>query len=176
MAAAYCRECGAALETRPAFGKMRSVCPNCGYTHFEDPKVAVGVVVERDGRIVLGRRNHEPKFGCWSFPSGFVDAGEVPEDAAVREVEEETGLKVQLDRLLGVYARPGERVIFIAYAGHAVGGELVAGEECIEVATFPPGELPDLAFPNDGAILAAWASGNGLPPANAALTPDTPGA
>ena len=104
--ATYCRECGHALEQRSAFGKTRGVCPNCGYTHFDDPKVAVGVVVEKDGGIVLGRRNHEPKLGCWSFPSGFVDAGEVPEDAARREVEEETGLEVRIDRLLGVYSRP----------------------------------------------------------------------
>jgi ADP-ribose pyrophosphatase YjhB (NUDIX family) len=160
--ATYCRECGHALEQRLAFGKPRAVCPNCGYTHFEDPKVAVGVVVEMDGGIVLGKRNHEPKLGCWSFPSGFVDAGEVPEDAAVREVAEETGIDVRLERLLGVYSQAGERVIFLAYAGHAIGGVLEAGEECIEVGVFPADALPELAFPNDGAILAAWSSGGGL--------------
>lgn len=172
--AAYCHECGAALEPRLAFGKLRSVCPRCGYTHFDDPKVAVGVVVEMAGRIVLGRRNHEPRFGCWSFPSGFVDAGEVPEDAARREVQEETGLEVVLDRLLGVYSQAGERVIFLAYAGHATGGELAAGEECIEVATFPPDALPQLAFPNDGAILAAWSSGRGLTLSDGATASQSP--
>lgn len=146
-----------------AFGRMRGVCPACGSVDFEDPKVAVGVVVELDGRIVLGRRNHEPKLGCWSFPSGFVDSGEVLEAAAMREVEEETGLKVRLDRLLGVYSRPGERVVFVAYAGAAEGGSLTPGEECIEVASFDADALPELAFPNDDAILSAWASGVGLP-------------
>ena len=160
--ASYCRECGTALEQRLAFGKPRGVCPACGYTHFEDPKVAVGVVVEMDGGILLGKRNHDPMMGHWSFPSGFVDAGEVPEEAAVREVEEETGVKVALDRLLGVYSHQGERVIFIAYAGHAAGGRLQAGEECIEVATFPSDALPPLAFPNDAAILEAWRSRRGL--------------
>jgi len=163
----FCRECGAALEQRLAFGKTRAVCPRCGYTHFDDPKVAVGVVVELDGGILLGKRNHDPKMGYWSFPSGFVDAGEVPEDAARREVEEETGVKVTLDRILGIYSQPGERVIFIAYAGHAVGGKMEAGDECTEVATFAPDALPELAFPNDGAILAAWHSGRGLQPAEA---------
>jgi len=158
----YCRECGTALEERLAFGQMRSVCPNCGYTHFDDPKVAVGVVVELDGGILLGKRNHDPMIGWWSFPSGFVDAGEVPEEAAIREVEEETGIKVTLDRMLGVYSKAGERVIFIAYAGHAVGGQLQAGDECTEVRTFAPDALPELAFPNDGAILAAWRSGRGV--------------
>jgi 8-oxo-dGTP diphosphatase len=138
---------------------VRQVCPNCGHVHFDDPKVAVGVVVERDGMIVLGRRNHEPHIGRWSFPSGYVDAGEVLEEAAIREVEEETGLQIQIDRLLGVYSIAGERTIFVAYAGSAIGGELEAGEECMEVRAFPPGNLPDLAFPLDGAVIAAWAEG-----------------
>ena len=158
MAASFCRECGTHLEQREAFGRLRGVCPSCGYVHFEDPKVAVGVVVEMDGGIVLGLRNHDPKMGCWSFPSGFVDAGEVVEDAARREVEEETGLRVSIDRLIGVYSSQGERVVFIAYAGTPVGGKLQAGDECLEVAVFPPDHLPELAFPNDGAILSAWSA------------------
>jgi ADP-ribose pyrophosphatase YjhB (NUDIX family) len=156
--ASFCPECGARLETREAFGKPRSVCPDCGRVHFEDPKVAVGVVVELDGGIVLGKRNHDPKMGCWSFPSGFVDAGEVVEEAARRECQEETGLEVSIDRLLGVYSAPGERVIFLAFAGTAVGGALEAGEECIEVRVFPPDRLPEMAFPNDDAIMNAWAA------------------
>lgn len=155
----FCLNCGSALSAAEAFGRTRLVCPTCGHVHFDDPKVAVGVVVERHGEIVLGRRNHEPKLGCWSFPSGFVDAGEVLEEAAAREVEEETGLKVMIERLLGVFSTAGERTVFIAYAGRAIGGELEAGDECFEVRAFPPDQLPELAFPHDGAILAAWARG-----------------
>jgi len=155
----YCTDCGSRLERRPAFGQLRGVCPACGHVHFDDPKVAVGVVVEQEGRIVLGKRAHEPNLGLWSFPSGFVDAGEVIEAAAAREVAEETGLEVRLDRLLGVYSSAGERTVFIAFAGTATGGSLVAGDECLEVAAFPPGELPALAFPHDDAILRAWADG-----------------
>ncbi len=154
--AKFCTECGARLETREAFGKPRDVCTQCGRVHFEDPKVAVGVVVEKDGGIVLGRRNHDPKMGYWCFPSGFVDAGEVVEEAAVRECQEETGLDVSIDQLLGVYSAPGERVIFLAFAGRAVGGKLEAGDECFEVGVFPPDGLPELAFPNDEAIMQAW--------------------
>ena len=118
--------------------------------------MAVGVVVEKDGGIVLGKRNHDPMMGCWSFPSGFVDAGEVVEEAAARECREETGLEVSIEKLLGVYSTAGERVIFLAFAGTAVGGRLEAGEECIEVGVFPPNALPELAFPNDEAIMKAW--------------------
>jgi ADP-ribose pyrophosphatase YjhB (NUDIX family) len=154
--AAFCPQCGTKLEEQFIFGQKRNVCPSCSYVHFEDPKVAVGVVVLRQGRIVLGKRGHEPNYGLWSFPSGYVDAGEVLEDAARREVKEETGLDIRIDRLLGVYSRSGERTIFVAYAGEATGGELTVGEECLEVATFLPDELPELAFPHDDAIIAAW--------------------
>src|SRR3972149_6820264 len=128
LMATYCPQCGTKLEEQFIFGRTRAVCPGCSYVHFEDPKVAVGVVVEKEGRIVLAKRGHEPNYGVWSFPSGFADAGEVLEDAARREVEEETGLSVRIDRLLGVYSRAGERTIFVAYAGTAIGGELAGGE------------------------------------------------
>jgi 8-oxo-dGTP diphosphatase len=157
--ARFCSECGARLQARKAFGKVRDVCPNCGHVHFDDPKLATGVVVELDGRIVLGRRNHEPRLGYWSFPSGFVDAGEVVEEAAAREVEEETGLKVRIERLLGVFSDAGNRTVFIAYAGRAIGGRLECGDECFEVKAFAPDELPEMGFPHDPAIVAAWAEG-----------------
>lgn len=159
----FCTQCGAAVEDRMAFGKIRAVCPACETVHFEDPKVAVGVVVSHLGGIVLGKRNHEPRMGAWSFPSGFVEVGEQLELAAARECEEETGLKVRIDRLLGAYSTPGERVIFIAFAGTAVGGSMAPGEECQEVAVFQPDAMPDMAFPHDGAILAAWRAGGPLP-------------
>lgn len=165
----FCSQCGTRLEMRQAFGKKRPVCPACETVHFEDPKVAVGVVVSHLGGIVLGKRNHEPKMGSWSFPSGFVDVGEKLEEAAARECMEETGLQVRIDRLLGAYSTPGERVIFIAFAGTAVGGILEAGDECQDVGIFPPDALPDMAFPHDGAILAAWLNGAPLP-----ITPPLP--
>jgi 8-oxo-dGTP diphosphatase len=152
----FCSACGARLEERPAFGKVRPVCPACGQVHFEDPKVAVGVVAEREGQILLTRRNHEPKMGCWSFPSGFVDAYENVVEAAVREAFEETGIRVTVGPLLGVYQEPGSRVIYLAFAAEAGPGEPVCGEECMEVRFFPADALPELAFHHDAAILAAW--------------------
>lgn len=139
----------------PAPGE-RPVCARGHYTWYPDPKVAVGVVPARDGRILLVRRNHEPEYGRWAFPSGFVDAGEVVEEAAAREVLEETGVTVRLDALLGVYSRPGEQVIFIAYAGTIVSGEPVAGDEALDVAFFAPDALPELPFPHDLRVLDAW--------------------
>jgi ADP-ribose pyrophosphatase YjhB (NUDIX family) len=152
----FCIRCGTGLQRRVAFGKRRLVCPACGYVHFDDPKVGVGVLAERRGRLLLVQRNHEPKLGEWSFPSGFVDAGEVLEDAVVREAKEETGLDVRVDRLLGAWSTRGERVIFIAYAGGVTGGRIEIGPECIDVRFFAPDALPPLAFAHDAAIVRAW--------------------
>ena len=156
MFARFCLRCGTKLRRRLAFGHPRNVCPQCGYVHFDDPKLAVGVVAEWDGQIVLARRNHEPRAGQWSFPSGYVDAGEVLEEAAARETKEETGLDVRIDRLLGAWSSRGERVIFIAYAARVTGGRIEIGPECLEVRFFPPDALPPLAFPHDQAIVRAW--------------------
>ncbi len=157
--ARYCIRCASLLDVREAFGKARPVCPACGHVHFEDPKVAVGVIAERDGAILLTKRNHEPRMGCWSFPSGFVDAGEDVRAAAVREALEETGILVELQRLLGVYQEDGSRVVYIAYAALAGGGQPVADEESMEVRFFDVDSLPELAFPHDGEILDAWRLG-----------------
>ena len=159
MPARFCSQCGTALRRRAAFGRRRLVCPACGHVHFDDPKVGVGVVAERRGRLLLVRRNHEPHLGEWSFPSGFADAGEVLEEAAVRETKEETGLAVRIERLLGAYSTRRERVIFIAYAARVTGGRIEVGPECIEVRFFAPDALPPLAFPHDDSIVRAWGEG-----------------
>jgi ADP-ribose pyrophosphatase YjhB (NUDIX family) len=161
MSASYCPRCGTALEQRPAFGRERPVCPACEYVHFEDPKVAVGVVAERDGAILMTRRDHEPKLGEWSFPSGYVDAYEDVRAAAVRETLEETGIRVRIESLLGVYQEEGSRVIFIAFAASAGGGDPVCGEECQEVRFLPLDQLPPPAFHHDNAIMAAWRAWRG---------------
>ena len=156
MPARFCPHCATPLRRRAAFERRRLVCPQCGYVHFNDPKVAVGVVAHRRGRLLLVRRNHEPKLGEWSFPSGFIDAGEPLEEGAVRETKEETGLDVRIERLLGAYSERGERVIFIACAARVASGRIEVGPECQDVRFFPPDALPPLAFPHDDAIVRAW--------------------
>jgi ADP-ribose pyrophosphatase YjhB (NUDIX family) len=152
----YCRECGKALIRKTSQGRSRWACPGCGYIHFDDPKVAVGVLIGDGREILLTLRNHEPQQGRWSFPAGYVDRAEVVEEAAVREVHEETGLDVTIEELLGVFSREGDPVIFIAYAGEIVGGELRPGDEADDAAFFAVDHLPALAFPHDAVIIDTW--------------------
>ena len=152
--AKFCPRCGTAIP-KPAAG-ARPSCPRGHFTWYADPKLAAGVLVQRDGKLLLVRRNHTPALGSWAFPSGFVDAGEVVEEAAVREVFEETGIEVRLDGLIGVYSEAGNAVVFIAYAGTATAGQAIAGPEAFEVGWFAPDQLPELGFTHDLRIVAEW--------------------
>jgi len=163
--ARFCPRCGTTLE-----GASDAACPRDGYRWYPDPKVAVGVLVtdgtdsEATGgsgdRLLLVRRNHEPALGAWAFPSGFVDAGEVLEEAAAREVLEEANVEVAVDELLGAWSDQGSPVIFLAYAGRVLSGTPSPGDEAYEVAWFAPDELPPLAFDHDDEVIAAWKAWN----------------
>jgi len=160
----FCLRCGHALEQRLAEGALRPVCPQCGRVHFFDPKVAVGLVVEQAGRLLLVRRRNEPEQGKWAIPAGFVDAGEDPARAAEREGLEETGLKLHVTQLVEVYGRQGPTEaadILIIYQAQVVGGALIPGDDAAEVAYFAPGHLPELAFASTHRVIARWRRDSG---------------
>ena len=152
----FCDRCGDSLANKTVEGKQRQTCTTCGHTVFLDPKLAVVVLVSTEEKLVLVRRAIEPALGHWAFPSGFVDAGEIVEHAAIREVFEETSVEIVLDHLIGVYSETGNAVVFIAYAGTLVSGEATAGDEAFEVGWFRLDKLPDLAFPHDNKIVSDW--------------------
>jgi 8-oxo-dGTP diphosphatase len=145
----FCIRCGTPLEERELFGARHPVCPACGWTYFEDPKVAVGVLVEQDRKVLLVKRRNEPKPGFWTIPAGFMDAHEDPRKAAERECLEETGLIVHAGDIAAVVGgrehSKGADVV-IAYHATIAGGELKAGDDASEVDFFPRDALPPLAF------------------------------
>jgi 8-oxo-dGTP diphosphatase len=155
----FCPMCAAPLEERLAFGRSRPVCPSCGYVGFRNPKIAAGVVAERDGCILFTRRAHDPGRGQWALPAGYMEWDETAEGAAMREAREETGLDMRIDRLVGVYSTPSSGVVLVIYAASVAGGELCAGDECEDVAFFPADDLPEVAFPSTASILADWRRG-----------------
>jgi len=146
---AFCPRCATGMETRQVGDKPRRVCPSCGHIHFTDPKVGVGVLVIRDGKILLVRRTMKPEIGKWSIPAGYVDHGEDPRETAVRETFEETHLRVDITDLVDVYHNPPEQggaSIFILYQAQVIGGQLQAGDDADAAGFFGPDELPRLAF------------------------------
>ena len=154
----YCPRCGTAVTLAERFGRQRAVCPHCGWIHFEDPKVAAGILVERDGRVLLVRRSNEPFRGKWTLPAGFVDALEDPARAAERECLEETGLTVRATRVFDVIAgreHPRGADFVIVYRGELVTGELRAGDDADQAGWFLRAELPELAFRATASVLTA---------------------
>jgi 8-oxo-dGTP diphosphatase len=95
-------------------------------------------------------------YGLWSMPGGYVDRGEVVEEAAAREVREETGLIVRIQQLIGLFSESTHPVMVAAYTGTEVGGQLEAGPETLEVDFLAWDDLPHLAFPRDQLIIARW--------------------
>ena len=152
------------MEERPSYGRLRPTCPACGYVHFEDPKVAAAVVVEREGKILLVRRSFDPEEGRWSLPAGFVDGGEDPQQAAARECLEETGLRVRVRGLFDVvYGRehPRGASIVIVYRAEVLAGELAPGDDAAEAGFFAASALPPLAFRATEQVVRRWAEGGG---------------
>ena len=154
----YCLTCGTPLEARQHEDRARPTCPACGFIHYLDPKVAVAVVLGDERGVLLCRRCIDPGSGRWSFPAGYVNRGEVLEEAAVREVLEELGVVVKLGGIVGVYSERGEAVVLVVYAGEIEAGEpRPDGHEVSEVRRFALDALPDdLAFPHDRQVLSDW--------------------
>jgi 8-oxo-dGTP diphosphatase len=155
----YCQVCGHTLTDRWAHGKMRRVCPACGFVHFDDPKVAVAAFIERDNRVLLVRRAMNPERGKWALPAGYVDYGENPREAVIREVREETGLEVEVTRLVSVDGSPGTfgASIVIIYAASVVNGSARPQDDAEAVLWLSASDsLPELAFESTRTMLNAW--------------------
>ncbi|MGI9148163.1 MAG: NUDIX hydrolase [Chloroflexota bacterium] len=154
----YCLVCGTPLQACHHEDRDRPTCPACGFIHYLDPKVAVAVILGDEQGVLLGRRCIAPGAGLWSFPAGYVNRGEVLEEAAAREVLEEFGVGVRLTGLVGVYSERGQPVMLVVYAATVQAGRpRPDGHEVSEVRNFALDELPeDLAFPHDRQVLADW--------------------
>ena len=153
----YCPRCTTPLVEKFVYNALRATCPQCNFILFLEPKVVTVVVIQRGDTVLLGRRNMEPALGMWSFVSGYVDRGEKVEEAAIREVKEETNLDVQLDELLGVFSEQGNPHVVIAYRAsikhNDISGLTPQLDEVSELAFFPLDYLPELAFATDKHIL-----------------------
>lgn len=153
----FCPRCGAQVMQAEKFGKLRPVCPQCGWIYFQDPKVAAAVLIEEDGRVLLVRRAHEPYRGLWTLPAGFINGGENPAEAAERECLEETGLSVRVKRVLDIISgREHERGadFIIIYLAEIISGELTPADDADAVEWFSRVDLPPLAFKATQQILS----------------------
>ena len=153
---AFCVQCGAPVNMEEKFGRIRPVCPACGWIYFADPKVAVAVVVLHQNRVLLTRRINEPHQGYWSLPAGFMDAGETIPEAGARECLEETGVTVKVTGLFDVFSgkehEHGADIVLVCRADY-LGGEVKAGDDADRADFFHLHYLPPLAFDTTRRIL-----------------------
>lgn len=122
------------------------------------------VVTDLEGRVLLVRRGNEPFKGCWALPGGFMEMDETIEQCAVRELEEETGLRATVDmlRLVGVFSAVGRdprgRTVTAAYALSMPDATKVAiaGDDAAALDWFPLSSLPPLAFDHAEVLRVAF--------------------
>jgi 8-oxo-dGTP diphosphatase len=152
----YCPHCA-----RPLAPNQDGVpaCPEGHYAAYVDVVAGAGVLPIKDGRVLIARRGQEPAKGAYEAVGGFMEPGETPEQTAIREAREETGLEVKLTRLLGVF--PGQYrdkpTINFYYLADVVSGEAAAADDVAALEWHDIDHLPASAFTD------------GLPDAHAAF-------
>lgn len=163
----FCPLCGERLEPKPSPpDEGRPACPGGHFVHYDNPPATVQAWIARDGEYLILKRNEEPFLGEWDLPGGFVEMGESPRDAAIREVREETGLTVVPIAMIGAfssaYGTTGRYTVDIAYLCEIGAGEfeLDTGEKS-DAAWVPLAEMPKLAFAGEREALAALRARSG---------------
>ena len=147
----HCKNCGTAVVYRiPDDGdtKHRAVCPNCHTVHYENPLNVVGTVPHLGDRVLLCKRNIEPRFGKWTLPAGFMELDETLAQGAARETVEEAGAQFEIEGLFSILnvARVGQVHVF--YLARLLSDQFDPGTETIEAQLFLEADIPwdEIAF------------------------------
>lgn len=161
----YCPKCKGDLKYGPVTGEEfdRLHCDACGLVLYDNPAPTSCAVVVRDEELMLTRRGIEPHKGDWDLPGGYIEVGEHPEEALVREMREETGLEIEIMDMLGIfldtYGDGGTDTLNICYIARVTSGEETPASDITEIAWFSPDEVPpNLAFKNTRDALDSWCS------------------
>jgi ADP-ribose pyrophosphatase YjhB (NUDIX family) len=148
----FCPRCGRPLVQGHKEGQERRYCndASCGYVHYQNPIPAAGAIIVEHDSILLVKRAHPPRIGWWCIPAGFMEWQEHPSATAVRELEEETGLVIELTSFFEVYSGmddPRSNAVLLLYLANRIGGELRASDDAMEGRFFGFQEIPDnIAF------------------------------
>lgn len=176
----HCTHCGTPLEWLPVADdgggyKDRQGCPACGWVHWNNPTPVLAAIVELEGRILLARNAAWPgkSFG---LITGFMEAGETPQEGIAREIQEETSLSVSALSLVGVYDFQRMNQVIIAY--HAVAhGVVQLSPELVDYRLIEPAKAR--CWPaGTGYALADWLRTKGYEPEfmESFFRPSTPAA
>ena len=145
----YCPFCGGPLCRRNDGEGDALYCEPCDRFHYRNPLPCVTCVLETADGILLVLRGKQPKEGFWALPGGFMEIGESPEEAAKREMLEETGVEAVAVSLIGLTSQHSERFGSVLYAGYEVlefRGEPKPGSDARDTAFIKRNALPPIAF------------------------------
>ena len=146
----YCSTCNNKNEFSAIEGQIRYHCLDCGIIHYQNPKPTATLICIRDNDILLVKRAFNPAKGSWSLPGGFIELGETPEDAAMRELKEETNLNGKVIKLLGHCSHFNSVFGDILLIGLQMKinnwDSLKAGDDAEDVEFFNLNDCPNFAF------------------------------
>jgi ADP-ribose pyrophosphatase YjhB (NUDIX family) len=146
----HCKTCGAPVIYRipPDDNRERATCTACGSIHYENPLIVVGTLPSWGDKVLLCKRNIEPRHGMWTLPAGFLELGETTEAGAIRETVEEAGARIELQGLYTLIdvVRVGQVHLF--YRAALLDTDFAPGPESIEARLFGEDEIPwsEIAF------------------------------
>ena len=145
----YCSDCGQTVSNKMADGDTRSrwICDACGTVHYQNPKIVVGCVPERDGKILLCKRAIEPRSGYWTVPAGFMELGESIAQGAARETREEACAEVEIGHLFASVDVVEAGQVHLFFTAKLL-GDFAAGDETLEAQMYAEEDIPwdDIAF------------------------------
>ena len=167
MKYAFCYRCGEKTERRLNDGRQRAFCSRCQEYLYENPVPSVAVICSNPtGEVLLVKRKVEPGTGGWCLPGGFIEIGETPEQAALRELSEETGLHGRNPHLIGVETHLNGfygDVLIIGFAVELQDYLPHPSDDAGAALFFPCARRPQLIFRVHENFLRAWEKINAKP-------------
>src|SRR3990167_367282 len=147
----HCKQCGTAVVYRlPDDGdtKERAICTQCATIHYENPLNVVGTVPHWGDKVLLCKRNIEPRFGKWTLPAGFMELDETTAEGAARETDEEAGAQIEMGTLFSLLNVRRVGQVHLFYRATLLSDQFNPGYETIEARLFTEDEIPwdELAF------------------------------
>jgi ADP-ribose pyrophosphatase YjhB (NUDIX family) len=141
----HCSDCGATAVYRiPDDGdtKPRAVCPACHTVHYENPLIVVGTVPYWGDKVLLCKRNIEPRRGKWTLPAGFMELAETVAEGAARETLEESGAEFELEGFFSLINVAQVGQVHMFYRARLLSDIFNPGFETVEARLFAEHEIP----------------------------------
>ncbi|BCO27253.1 hypothetical protein MIZ03_2141 [Rhodoferax lithotrophicus] len=157
----HCRNCGIAVVYRlPDDGdtKQRAVCPSCHTVHYENPLNVVGTIPMWGDKVLLCKRNIEPRFGKWTLPAGFMELNETVSEGAARETLEEAGAQFEMGDFFSLVNIPRVGQVHLFYRAQLLSDQFAPGFETMEARLFDEADIPwdEIAFKTVGETLKRY--------------------